>query len=189
MTTMLTLGIPGDAVSAILIGALLIHGIQPGPLLFANNQSFVFSLVFLLIFASLLITAIGILGAKPLARILNVPAPWLWMGIVLFGTIGAFALNNAVVDVWAMYVAGIAGFLFRRANIPLGPLVLGLILGPMMESNLRRALILSRGDWLSMLSRPILLVFVAATVLSLFWPLIRARRKASKRNHGPALDA
>ena len=189
MTTMLTLGIPGDAVSAILIGALLIHGIQPGPLLFANNQSFVFSLVFLLIFASLLITAIGILGAKPLARILNVPAPWLWMGIVLFGTIGAFALNNAVVDVWAMYVAGIAGFLFRRANIPLGPLVLGLILGPMMESNLRRALILSRGDWLSMLSRPILLVFLAATVLSLFWPLIRARRKASKRNHGPALDA
>ena len=189
MTTMLTLGIPGDAVSAILIGALLIHGIQPGPLMFANNQSFVFSIVFLLVLASLLIMAVGILGAKPLAKILRIPAPWLWTGIVLFGTVGSYALNNAVVDVWAMYVAGLAGFLFRKANIPLGPLVLGLILGPMMESNLRRALILSRGDWLGLLSRPLLLVFLAATVLSLLWPLIRARRGSAKGNQRPLPDA
>ncbi|MDE0126255.1 MAG: tripartite tricarboxylate transporter permease [Bryobacterales bacterium] len=183
MTTMLTLGIPGDAVSAILIGALLIHGIQPGPLLFAGNQSFVFSIVFLLVFASLLIMAVGLLGARPLARILNIPPPWLWTGIVLFGTVGAYALNNATVDVWAMYAAGLAGFLFRKARIPLGPLVLGLILGPMMESNLRRALILSRGDWLGLLTRPILLVFLAATVLSLLWPLIR--RKLASTNPQP----
>lgn len=178
MTTMLTLGIPGDAVSAILIGALLIHGIQPGPLLFANNQSFVFSIVFLLVFASLLILLIGMLGAKPLSKILQIPAPWLWTGIVLFGTVGAYALNNAVVDVWAMYAAGAVGFLFRKAQIPLGPLVLGLILGPMMESNLRRALILSRGDWLGTLTRPIVLVFLVATVLSLLWPVLRGRRQA-----------
>jgi len=189
MTTMLTLGIPGDAVSAVLIGALLIHGIQPGPLLFANNQSFVFSIVFLLIFASVLIMAIGILCAKPLAKILKVPAPWLWGGIVLFGTVGAYALNNAVVDLWAMYAAGVAGFLFRKARIPLGPLVLGLILGPMMESNLRRALILSRGDWTSMLTRPILLVFLTATLLALLWPLIRPAFGSSASNHRPSLDA
>ena len=187
MTTMLTLGIPGDAVSAILIGALLIHGIQPGPLLFANNQSFVFSVVFLLAFASVLIMLFGFIGAKPLARILNFPAPWLWTGIILFGTVGAYALNNAVVDVWAMYVAGVVGFLFRKANIPLGPLVLGLILGPMMESNLRRALILSRGDWFGLLASPILLVFLAATLLSLLWPLLRAGRGAPGPNQtGPA---
>lgn len=185
MTTMLTLGIPGDAVSAILIGALLIHGIQPGPLLFANQQPFVFSIVFLLVFASLLIMLVGLLGARPLARILNIPAPWLWTGIVLFGAVGSFALNNAVVDVWAMLVAGVVGFLFRKANVPLGPLVLGLILGPMMESNLRRALILSRGDWLTLLSRPILLVFLAAAMLALLWPLIRARRQATRRGHPP----
>ena len=189
MTTMLTLGIPGDAVSAILIGALLIHGIQPGPLLFANQQSFVFSIVFLLVFASLLIMAIGMLDAKPLARILNIPAPWLWTGIVLFGTVGSYALNNAVVDVWAMYAAGVAGFLFRKTRIPLGPLVLGLILGPMMESNLRRALILSRGDWLGLLTRPILVVFLAATVLSLVWPLIRARRAGQSPNPEAASNA
>ncbi len=122
MTTMLTLGIPGDAVSAILIGALLIHGIQPGPLLFSNHQSFVFSIVFLLVFAAFLIMLIGLVGAKPLAKILTIPGPWLWTGIIMFGTIGAYALNNTIVAVWLMYAAGIVGFLFRQANIPLGPL-------------------------------------------------------------------
>lgn len=189
MTTMLTLGIPGDAVSAVLIGALLIHGIQPGPLLFANNQSFVFSIVFLLLFASLLILAIGVLGARPLARMLRTPGPWLWAGIILFGTVGAYALNNAVADLWAMYAAGVVGFVFRKVQIPLGPLVLGLILGPMMESNLRRALILSRGDWLAMLARPILLAFLAAAALALLWPLIRKARGSGDSNQGTVSDA
>ena len=176
MTTMLTLGIPGDAPSAVLIGALMIHGIQPGPLLFRDKASFVFSLVFLMAFAALLIMVIGLLGARPLARALRLPNPWLWAGIVLFGTVGSYALNNAVVDVWAMFVAGIVGFLFRKANIPLGPLVLGLILGPMMESNLRRALILSRGDWTEPLTQPIVLFFLTATVLSLLLPLLKKRK-------------
>ncbi len=181
MTTMLTLGIPGDAVSAILIGALLIHGIQPGPLLFANQQPFVFSIIFLLILASLLIAVIGLLAAKPLARILTIPSPWLWTGVVLFGTVGSYALNNAVVDIWVMYAAGVAGFLFRKGQIPLGPLVLGLILGPMMESSLRRALILTRGDWMALLSKPSLLAFIVAALLSLLWPLLRARRANPSR--------
>lgn len=175
MTTMLTLGIPGDAVSAILIGALLIHGIQPGPLLFQNHRAFVFSIVFLLVFASLAIMAVGLVGAKPLAGILRIPAPWLWAGIVLFGTVGAYALNNAVADIWVMFAAGIAGFLFRKAQIPLGPLVLGLILGPMMEANLRRALIIARGDWADILSRPIPLFFLTASVLLPILPLLREK--------------
>ena len=124
MTTMLTLGIPGDAVSAILIGALLIHGIQPGPLLFASKQSFVFTLVFLMVIAALLATILGLLGARPLARVLRIPGPWLWAGVTLFGIVGSYALNNAVVDVWAMFFAGVVGFLLRRADVPLGPLVL-----------------------------------------------------------------
>lgn len=175
MTTMLTLGIPGDAVSAILIGALLIHGIQPGPLLFQNHRAFVFSIVFLLIFASLAIMLIGLVGARPLAGILRIPAPWLWAGIVLFGTVGAYALNNAVVDIWVMFAAGIVGFLFRKAQIPLGPLVLGLILGPMMEANLRRALIIGRGDWTGILTRPIPLFFLTAAVILPILPAVRAK--------------
>ncbi|MEZ5393766.1 MAG: tripartite tricarboxylate transporter permease [Bryobacterales bacterium] len=95
MTTMLTLGIPGDAVSAILIGALLIHGIQPGPLLFENQRPFVFTIVFLLAAASLLAMLLGLLGrARPLARILRIPSPWLWAGITLFGTVGSYARST-----------------------------------------------------------------------------------------------
>jgi putative tricarboxylic transport membrane protein len=180
MTTMLTLGIPGDAVSAILIGALLIHGIQPGPLLFQNNQSFVFTLVFLMAVAAVIGMILGLIGARPLAQVLRIPGPWLWVAITLFGIIGSYALNNAVVDVWAMFVAGIVGFLLRRAEVPLGPLVLGLILGPIMEANLRRALVLSRGDWAGTLSRPIVLFFFVATALSLLAPLyneLRSKRR------------
>ncbi len=177
MTTMLTLGIPGDAPSAVLIGALLIHGIQPGPLLFRDHRSFIFSIVFLMAFAAITVMVVGLLGAKPLARALRIPNPWLWGGIVLFGTVGSYALNNAVVDVWAMFFAGIVGFLLRKADVPLGPLVLGLILGPMMESNLRRALILGRGDWLgTFVSSPIVVFFLVATLLSLLLPLIKKRR-------------
>jgi putative tricarboxylic transport membrane protein len=184
MTTMLTLGIPGDAPSAVLIGALLIHGIQPGPLLFRDHRALVYSIIFLMMFAALAIAIIGMLGAKPLARALRIPNHWLWAGIVVMGVVGSYALNNALVDVWVMFAAGILGFLFRKADIPLGPLVLGLILGPMMESNLRRALILSRGDWTAILSKPIVLFFLIATLLSLAWPLckkMRGRRDVARQ--------
>ena len=177
MTTMLTLGIPGDAPSAVLIGALLIHGIQPGPLLFRDHQGFVFSIVFLMAFAALVTMAIGILGAKPLARALRLPNPWLWAGIVLFGTVGSFALNNSIADVWVMFASGVVGFGLRKAGVPLGPLVLGLILGPMMESNLRRALILSSDDWFAALTSSwIAIFFIVAALLSLAMPLLKKRK-------------
>jgi putative tricarboxylic transport membrane protein len=173
MTTMLTLGIPGDAPSAVLIGALLIHGVQPGPLLFRDRGDFVFTIIFIMVLAGLLVALAGLAGAKPLALTLRIPNPWLWAGILVFAIVGSYALNNSVTDVWVMFSAGLFGFLCRKVNIPLGPLVLGLILGPMMESNLRRALILSRGDWIVVLSRPIVLFFLLATLLSLFWPVLR----------------
>jgi putative tricarboxylic transport membrane protein len=176
MTTMLTLGIPGDAPSAVLIGALLIHGVQPGPLLFRDHGALVYSIIFLMVFAALAIAVIGLLGAKPLARALRIPDPWLWASVVVMGVVGAYALNNSVVDIWVMFAAGILGLVCRKAEIPLGPLVLGLILGPMMEANLRRALILTRGDWSVMLMKPIVLFFLAATTLSLLWPVWKKLR-------------
>ncbi len=181
MTTMLTLGIPGDAPSAVLIGALLIHGIQPGPLLFRDHGALVYSIIFLMVMAALAMGVIGILGARPLARALRIPDPWLWAAVIVLGVVGSYALNNSVADVWVMFAAGLGGFVCRRAAIPLGPLVLGLILGPMMEANLRRALILSRGDWAAVVGRPIVLFFLAATLLSLLWPAwrkVRAGRSA-----------
>ncbi|MCW5963172.1 MAG: tripartite tricarboxylate transporter permease [Bryobacterales bacterium] len=182
MTTMLTLGIPGDAPSAILIGALLIHGVQPGPLLFRDNAPLVYSIIALMLLAALMISVLGIIAARPLAAALRVPKPWLWTAILLLSVVGSYALANSVTDVWVMLAAGVLGLAFRWMEIPLGPLVLGLILGPMMESNLRRALILSRGDWPSIFLRPIVAFFVVATVLSLVWPLIQRYRKG---RHNP----
>jgi len=180
MTTMLTLGIPGDAPSAVLIGALLIHGIQPGPLLFRDHGTLVYSIIFLMAFAAVAIAVVGMLGARPLARALRIPDPWLWSGIIVMGIVGSYALNNSVADVWVMFAAGIAGLICRKVQIPLGPLVLGLILGPMMEANLRRALILSRGDWSVVLLKPIVLFFLFATALSLLWPLWKSMRSRDR---------
>lgn len=176
MTTMLTLGIPGDAPSAVLIGALLIHGIQPGPLLFRDHAPLVYTIVITMALAAVGIAILGLAAARPLARALRIPRPWLWAGIVLMGIVGSYALNNSLADVWVMFAAGLLGLLCRRFAVPLGPLVLGLILGPIMEANLRRALILSRGDWGAVLERPIVVFFLAATAASLVWPLLRKRR-------------
>jgi putative tricarboxylic transport membrane protein len=179
MTTMLTLGIPGDAPSAVLIGALLIHGLQPGPLLFRDHGPLVFSIILLMALAALASALIGLAGARRLAGALAIPNPWLWAGIIVLGIVGSYALNNALVDVWIAFAAGLVGFACRKAQVPLGPLVLGLILGPMIEANLRRALILSRGQWSAILERPIALFFLLLTLLSLGWPLwqrLRARK-------------
>jgi putative tricarboxylic transport membrane protein len=140
----------------------------------------VYAIILLMLLAAFLVAVLGIVAARPLASSLRIPKPWLWTAIVLLSLVGSYALNNSTTDVWMMVGAGVAGFFFRKADIPLGPLVLGLILGPMMESNLRRALILSRGDWDSILFRPIVAFFLVATVLSLAWPIIQKLRKAPK---------
>lgn len=181
MTTMMTLGIPGDAPSAVLIGALLIHGVQPGPLMFRDHRTLVWTIVLLLALAALVTASVGLLGSAPLARLARVPAPYLWMAVVLLSITGAYALNNSLTDVWLMFIAGLAGFVLRKLEVPLGPLVLGLILGPMIESNLRRALVLSRGDWSTIFARPLVLVFLVAAAAALFGPVAALRRAQHNR--------
>lgn len=175
MTTMLTLGLPGDSASAVLIGALLIHGLQPGPMLFRDRPEFATTIIVLLLMASVATLLIGLLGAKPLARILRVKDEILWGVILIVCIVGSYALNGSQADVWIMLGAGSLGFVLRQARFPMGPLVLALILGPMAESNLRRALVLSQGDVTIFLTRPIALVLLAVTAVSLLWPLLRRR--------------
>jgi putative tricarboxylic transport membrane protein len=99
----------------------------------------------------------------------------LWGLILVLCVLGSYALNGSVVDVWVMLTAGVAGFVLRKAGFPMGPLVLGLILGPMAESNLRRALVVSQGDPSIFITRPIAAVLLGAALLSLVWPLLRRR--------------
>jgi putative tricarboxylic transport membrane protein len=180
MMTMLTLGVPGDAASAVLIGALLIQGVQPGPLLFRDRPDLAADIVVLLLMAASVSVIVGLLGARALARILKVKDEILWGLILVTCVLGSYALNGSVADVWVMLGAGVLGFVLRQARFPMGPLVLGLILGPMAESNLRRALVVSQGDPSIFLTRPIAAVLLAATVVSLAWPIVT--RRATRRS-------
>ena len=176
MTTMLTLGVPGDAASAVLIGAMLVHGVQPGPLLFRDRPELAGTIVTLLLMAAALTLAVGLLGARPLARILRLRDELLWGLILIVCVLGSYALNGSTTDVWVMLAAGAGGYVLRNAGFPMGPLVLALILGPMAESNLRRALVLSQGDPSILFTRPIALVLLSITAISLAAPLFRRTR-------------
>ncbi|HTU99313.1 MAG TPA: tripartite tricarboxylate transporter permease [Luteitalea sp.] len=171
LVTTLALGIPGDSAAAVLIGALLMHGLQPGPLLFRNRPDLVATIVALVFMASLVTLVWGLIGARLLAKILRIRDQFLWATVLAVSLGGSYALNQSTGDVWTAVAAGIFGFALRRQGFPMGPLVLGLILGPMAESNLRRALALSEGSLATFVTRPISLVFLVLAALTLLWPL------------------
>lgn len=175
----LTLGIPGDSVTAILIGALLVHGIQPGPGLFESEPGLVFSIFVGFFVVYLVILVAGLLGAHFWVRLINVPAKYLWPSIFVLCVVGAFAVRGGIFDVWAMVAAGILGLILRLDGYPLAPMVLGLILGPIAESNLRRSLELSNGSLDIIYTSPIAMVILVLAVVSLFSPIIADRWRSS----------
>ncbi len=180
LTTMLTLGIPGDTVSAILIGSLMMYGMQPGPKMFTDNRSFVIDIMVLMIFAYVVIVVLGLLTAKASAKVLNVKKQTVWVSVTILCIVGSFALNNSFFDVVVMLVASVIGFVFKRGGYPPGPFILGLLLGGMLESNLRRALVISQGDVSIFFTRPVTVVLLLLTVFSLLLPAIRSATKKRK---------
>lgn len=152
---LLTLGIPGDPMGPILLGALMLHGLAPGPLLFQESPEVV-SVVFIsMLLASILLGIIGLAGSKAFSRIIDIPGHLLLPIIVILCVIGAFAMRNALFDVVVLIIAGITGYGLRRVNVPLPPLLLGFILGPMLEDNLRRSLLISEGSVGVFFTRPL----------------------------------
>jgi putative tricarboxylic transport membrane protein len=180
LVTTLALGIPGDSAAAVLIGALLMHGLQPGPLLFRNRPDLVATIVALVFMASLVTLMWGLIGARILGKILKIRDQYLWATVLAVALGGSYALNQSTGDVWTAVTAGIFGFLLRQQGFPMGPLVLALILGPMAESNLRRALALSEGSLATFVTRPISLLFLVLAALTLLWPLISRRGNDSR---------
>lgn len=176
MTTMLSLGIPGDAVTAILIGAFMIHGLQPGPLLFQNNIDLVSTIFLGMLVSNLFILVIGLGAAKAFAKLLSVPQAILNSAIIAFCFIGSYTIQNSFFDVKVMLFFALLGYAMVKADLPRAPVVLALILGPLMESNLRRALAINQDNFLyfaySLLERPIaaavLFITFLAIVSSLF---------------------
>ncbi|MEW6202406.1 MAG: tripartite tricarboxylate transporter permease [bacterium] len=178
MIPMLTLGIPGDAVTAILLGALIVHGIHPGPRLFEENPQFVYSMYAGFLLASILIFPVCLLGVTLFARTVDIPKHFLWPLVVVLCVVGSFSMSNSLFPVGIMIVAGIIGYLLRLRGFPMGPLILGVILGPLAEENLLNALrASSHGRAVEIFASPIALILFALTILSILTPVIQSRRK------------
>lgn len=155
----LVFGIPGDTITAIVLGAMLMYGLRPGPLIFQGNRFFVNQIFSIALVSQFFLLIIGYLGIKAYTRMFRFPKSVVLVGILIFSVIGSYALRNSLFDVLLMLIFGILGFFMEKTDIPLAPLILGLILGPMIEENLRVGLVKSDGSFWPFFSRPISLFF------------------------------
>lgn len=172
MIPLLTLGIPGDSVTAIMLGALMMQGIAPGPLLFTTQTVKVYTIIISLFVANIFMCLLGYVGIRGFAKISLVPMKWLNPIIFVFCTVGTFAINNNMGDVFLMIGAGIVGYILVKLDFCMPPIILGLILSGTVEENLRRALVLSDGSLSIFLKHPIAMALLAVAAISLLTPVI-----------------
>lgn len=178
----LTLAVPGSAPAAVLLAAMVIHGVRPGPLIMIENPAFVYDVAATLTYAAFAITLLGLLLSGSLMQVLRIPRERLMPVIFVLCTVGSFAIANRLFDVLVMVGFGIAGFLLRQMKFPMAPIVLGLVLGSLLDKNLRRGLILSDGSLEPFLTRPISSVLMVITVLSIALTIIPFGRWMKNRS-------
>jgi len=174
----LTLGIPTSATAAILLGAFQNYGLQPGPLLFQSQTDLVWGLLASLYIGNIILLILNLPLIGIWVKVLSIPRDLLYAGILVFATLGAYSLHQSWVDLLTLYVFGLLGFAMRRWDIPVGPAVIGLILGPLAETQFRRALSISQGDATVFFTQPISATFLAITaaLIVLPWVMRRFRR-------------
>ncbi len=177
---MMALGIPGDLVTAVLLGALVVHGIQPGPQLFTSSGTLVGIIFFTYIIANIVMYILQMGLLRVYIKLLKVPLNYLLPLILLMCMVGAITSNNRVFDAWTLFVIGVIGFILLNCEFSLPPIVLGFILGSIVESNFRTAIIASQGSVLALFDRPIAVCLLAFGIVMLFWDSIRNRRKVLK---------
>lgn len=181
MVPLLTLGIPGDNTTAMILAGFTIHGIIPGPLLFDNHAELVSGIFWALIFANIVMLVAEFWGLRLFVRILRVPKNLLLPIVSVMCVIGCYGVNNRVFDIWTMFIFGIIGYVMKRFAVPLAPIILGFILCPILEENLRRGLQKSRGSLLPFFTEPISCAFIVITALVLayiVWGIIKKARPA-----------
>lgn len=181
---LLSLGIPGDAGSAVMLGSLTMLGIQPGPLLFTEHADLAYQIFIGLFIANIFMGIMGFSGLRLFTKILKIPNKVLLPAIFAFCFVGTFACNNSIQDVYLMIIAGVVGYILKKLDFPMAPVVLGVILGNMIEKNFRRSLVLSNGSYLTFFQRPISCLFIILALISMFSPLILGairKRKAQKQ--------
>jgi putative tricarboxylic transport membrane protein len=172
MVPLLTLGVPGSGTTAVMLGALMLWGLRPGPLLFEKNPELVWGLIASMYIGNVLLLILNLPLIGLWVRLLSVPPRILMPLILLFCFTGTYAVSANPFDLWVMAIFGVLGFVLQRYGYPVAPIVLGLILGPMLETHFRRALIISRGDYVIFLQRPIAAGLLAAAAVYLLLPLL-----------------
>ena len=174
---LLTLGIPPNAVMALMVGAMTIHNIQPGPQVMTSNPELFWGLIASMWIGNLMLIVLNLPLIGVWVKLLSVPYRWLFPAILLFCAIGVYSTNNNSFDIWMVAIFGLIGYTFIKLGCEPAPLLLGLILGPMMEEYLRRALLISRGDWSVFVTRPISASLLAAALLLLAIVLLPSIKK------------
>ena len=176
---LLTLGIPPNAVMALMVGAMTLHNIQPGPQVMTSNPELFWGLIASMWIGNLMLVVLNLPLIGIWIRLLSVPYRWLFPAIVLFCAIGVYTTNHSTFDIWLVAGFGLVGYVFNKLGMEPAPLLLGFILGPMMEEYLRRALLLSRGDWSVFVSRPLSAGLLAGALFLVFvvlLPVIKNKR-------------
>jgi putative tricarboxylic transport membrane protein len=181
MIPLITMGIPGSGATAIILGAFLLHGLQPGPQVFQTSSHIVYA-----VFASLFVAVIGMcligyFAAKAIVRVLEFPEVIVSAYVVMCCIMGAFAARNNITDVWLLVVFGILGYLAERFRFPVPPLVLGVILGPLAESNFMTTMISFNNDWTVFFTRPVSGLIMVLGIITLVYPVVRHMRRAGAR--------
>ncbi|MFC8922033.1 tripartite tricarboxylate transporter permease [Cellulosimicrobium sp. NPDC057127] len=179
LTTTMALGIPGDSVMAVMVGSMVIWGLQPGPSLFSNNPDLVVTIATIMIVATVLSLGISLVRMRGMVKLLDLPNHYLWAGILVFCIVGTYTTTNNMYTVWVMLVSGVIGVIMKRTGFPAGPVVLGLLLGPLAEANLRRALLIDGPSVL--VTQPISAVLLVLALIGLATPIVARARTARRR--------
>jgi len=177
MVPMLSLGIPGSATTAVMLAAIILHGLRPGPFLFIREPGFVGAIMLTAIIANILIIAVSPMFIRFFTRVFRLPIGVLGTVILMLCVVGGFAMRNNIADVWMVFLFGIVGYVLERHKFPLAPVIIGLVLGQLFEQEFRRSLILAHGNPMTFFTRPIAASIIAISLLTLLVPLFRALRR------------
>lgn len=170
MVPTLALGIPGSPTAAVILAGLMVHGLQPGPTMFTEQAEFAYAIFWSMLLVNVMFIFVGLFGAKIFARVTFIPVQILWPVVFTFSIVGAYALDQSMLDVYIALVSGVIGYFMRRFGYSVVPLAIGLILGGMLEKRLGQSLIMLDDQWWLLFTRPLTVLFFVLTILALFGP-------------------
>ena len=180
MVPTLALGIPGSPTAAVILAGLMVHGLRPGPTMFTELSAFVFAIFWSMLLVNVLFFFVGLYGARIFARATLIPLTILWPMVFLFSMVGAYALDQSIIDVWIALIFGVIGYLMKRHGFSVVSLAIGLILGGMLEKRLGQSMVMLDEQWWLIVTRPLSLLFLVLTVLALAGPSLLRKIKSIK---------